>query len=123
MVKPSPCFILLKAKWSKNCQPLSEASPRGEGVAERRRMRGVAYYAKPIFDIPNISEEISKDQGAKPIFDFPNISEEISEDQGAQLVFWLLLILPMIKPSPRGEGVAERRRMRGSFINGMIQAV
>ena len=26
-------------------------------------MRGVAYYAQPIFDFPNISEEISEDQG------------------------------------------------------------
>ena len=28
-------------------------------------MRGVAYYAQPIFDFPNISEEISEDQGAQ----------------------------------------------------------
>ena len=34
MVKPSPCFILLNAKFSKNCQPLSEASPRGAFLAE-----------------------------------------------------------------------------------------
>ena len=27
MIKPSPCFILLTAKFSKNCQPLSEVSP------------------------------------------------------------------------------------------------
>ena len=28
-------------------------------------MRGVAYYAQTIFDFPNISEEISEDQGAQ----------------------------------------------------------
>ena len=40
-VKPSlrqafPCFILLDAKFSKNCQPLLEASPRGEAPCEAR---------------------------------------------------------------------------------------
>ena len=34
MIQTSPCFILLKAKFSKNCQPLSEASPWGAFLAE-----------------------------------------------------------------------------------------
>ena len=55
-------------------------------------MRGVAYYAQPIFD-------------------FPNISEEISEDQGAQLKRICFLVK---QQQPRGAKIAPRGKF---FIN------
>ena len=55
-------------------------------------MRGVAYYAQPIFD-------------------FPNISEEISENQGAQLKRICFLIK---QQQPRGAKIAPRGKF---FIN------
>ena len=74
---PLPLFLLGR-KFGKNGQPLC-GFPAG-GFSCRTAaygrfgsllcriaavMRGVAYYAQPIFDFPNISEEISEDQGAQ----------------------------------------------------------
>ena len=74
---PLPLFLLGR-KFGKNGQPLC-GFPLG-GFSCRTAaygrfgsllcriaavMRGVAYYAQPIFDFPNISEEISEDQGAQ----------------------------------------------------------
>lgn len=72
---PLPLFLFGR-KFGKNGQPLCvfplgglfspSSRPKATSAACCRIaavMRGVAYYAQPIFDFPNISEEISEDQG------------------------------------------------------------
>ena len=61
---PLPLFLFGR-KFGKNGQPLCGFPSGGFSCRTAAVMRGVAYYAQPIFDFPNISEEISEDQGAQ----------------------------------------------------------
>ena len=56
--------------------------PSGGSSLQSKVMRGVAYYAKHIFDCLNILGKISENQGAQPIFDFLNILEKFLKIKG-----------------------------------------
>ena len=80
-VKPSlrqasPCFILLNAKFSKNCQPLSEASPRGEAPCKARWWGAQHTMQSPFLIVWIFRKEFLKIKGRSPFFDCLNIFDK-----------------------------------------------